>query len=159
MKYSSGKAFSHLVPAAARVHPVQEEGVAISALRHHIQSADASLGRRRTRSGPGASSTRSAGDGVTMLHDHEMQDGPGGNGSRREGADLLLDEPSIARADAACDLRDALMHLSDVVMREMFAVSSRMNENFTHVVGDPAAGSAHTLIAQLNQRIKELRKG
>lgn len=101
----------------------------------------------------------SAGDGVTMLHDHEMRDRTGADGSHRKEADLLVGQPSVACADATCDLSAALMHLSDVVMREMFAVSSRMNENFTHVVGDPAAGSAHTLIAQLNQRIRELREG
>lgn len=91
-----------------------------------------------------------------MLHDHEMQDRSGSGGSHHEGLDVISHQPSIASEDA-CDLRDALMHLSDVLMREMFAFSLRLNADFTHTAGGPAAASAHTLIAQLEQRIKELR--
>lgn len=94
-----------------------------------------------------------------MLHDHEMQDQTGASGSHRDGADLVAHQPSIASSDANGDLSDALMHLSDVLMREMFAVSLRVNENFASVAGDPAAGSAHTLIARLGERVKELRRG
>lgn len=87
-----------------------------------------------------------------------MHDRIGANGSHREEAGSLAHQPATTRADSGCDLSDALMHLSDVVMREMFAVSMRLNEDFTRVVGDSAAGSAHTLIARLDQRIKEIRR-
>jgi hypothetical protein len=93
---------------------------------------------------------------VAMLHDHEMQDCAGARGSDHEWVDVVA-QPSIASEDAEDDLSDALLHLSDVLIREMFTVSLRLNEDFARVAGDPAAGSAHALITRLDQRIKELR--
>lgn len=95
---------------------------------------------------------------VIMLQDHETHGRAGANGSHREETGSLSHQPTTTRTDVGCDPSDALMHLSDVVMREMFAVSMRLNEDFTRVVGDPAAGSAHLLIARLDQRIKEIRR-
>lgn len=91
-----------------------------------------------------------------MFHDHEMHDHSGAGGSHHEGLDVIAQHPSIASEDA-CVLSDALMHLSEVLMREMFAVSLRLDADFTRAAGGPAAASAHALIAQLEQRIKELR--
>ena len=65
--------------------------------------------------------------------------------------------PSAASQDAASALPDALMHLSDVLMREMFSLSMMVNLDFAHAAGDPAAANAHRLIAQLGQRVNELR--
>ena len=50
-----------------------------------------------------------------MLHDHQAHSGA--DGSRPQGADLLTPRSPTA-------VSDALMHLSDVVMREMFAVTA-----------------------------------